>query len=371
MKNAPELRSQLLAWYDHAKRDLPWRGVKDPYAILVSEIMLQQTRVDTAIEYYKKFLKHFPTPKALASASIDSVLAVWAGLGYYRRARMLQSAARDIVEKHGGRVPADLELLRSLPGVGAYTAGAVASIAYNIPAAAVDGNVIRVLSRIVAFAGDPFTGVGRAKIDQLAFELAKNDGRAGDWTQSLMELGATVCLPTNPLCLICPVGAHCAARSRGLVEKIPPRKRRRATEAVQHTAAVVADGERYLFVKRGEEMINAGLYEFPTMEITDGAEPTSALGAFVKERTGVAIHVEATVARVRHTITFRRIDVDARGAWPAGGHPSGGALWLTPGDVARRGVTAATRKVINAIAKNTKATNPKSKKTKLNNKNSR
>ncbi|MBI3819156.1 MAG: A/G-specific adenine glycosylase [Planctomycetes bacterium] len=349
MKTPPDFRDELLAWYDREKRALPWRGTRDPYAILVSEIMLQQTRVDTAIDYYKKFMARFPDARALARAPADDVLSAWAGLGYYRRARMLHAAAREIVNNHGGAVPRDFDTIKSLPGIGVYTAGAIASIAFDMNVPAVDGNVIRVLSRILAFRGDPFVGPGRKMIDDVAASLARANERPRDWTQALMELGAVICAPQNPLCLLCPVRAKCAAQKSGLVLKIPPPKKRRASQKVRHAAAVVRRNRKYLFLKREIESINAGLYEFPTVECTNGVDVDSQLGTFVRESAGFEIEVHATVARIRHTITFHRIEVDARAANAVGGHPTARTAWLSSVEARERGVTAATRKILDVL----------------------
>lgn len=217
-------RASLLEWYDCHHRDLPWRRSRDPYAIWVSEIMLQQTRVAAVAERYQQFLERFPTVHVLASASEDEVLALWSGLGYYRRARMLHKAAQVVVSTAGGLMPKTAEDLRALPGVGAYTAAAIASIAYGEPMAVVDGNVERVLCR---FAGWNANGGHARKVEQLAARML-DERRPGDFNQALMELGSTVCLPRNPQCLACPIAPGCktrgehktAARARTLVREV-------------------------------------------------------------------------------------------------------------------------------------------------------
>ncbi|HEY6004891.1 MAG TPA: A/G-specific adenine glycosylase, partial [Anaeromyxobacter sp.] len=208
------LRRRLLAWWDAGHRKLPWRfpqRAADPYRVWLAEVMLQQTRVATVIPYYERFLERFPTLEALAAAREDDVLALWGGLGYYARGRNLAAAAREAMARHGG-LPASLEALRALPGFGPYTAGAVASIAFAIPAAAVDGNVARVLARLEAVRGDPSGKRFRARIDALARELVDRE-RPGDLNQALMELGATLCSRRAPACRRCPMAPLCAARA--------------------------------------------------------------------------------------------------------------------------------------------------------------
>jgi len=208
------LRAAVLRWYRRNRRDLPWRRTRDPYAIWVSEIMLQQTRVETVVPFYERFLKRFPTAGDLARAREADVLAAWSGLGYYRRARSLHAAAAVMVREHGGRVPEDLESLRALPGVGAYTAAAIASVAHGVPAAAVDGNVIRVLARIEGRQGRRDDPVLRREVEGMARRLAEGES-PGDWTQALMELGALVCVPRAPRCDACPAAARCLALRSG------------------------------------------------------------------------------------------------------------------------------------------------------------
>ncbi|MBC7172514.1 MAG: A/G-specific adenine glycosylase, partial [Polyangiaceae bacterium] len=208
------IRSALLEWFDRAQRDLPWRRTLDPYAIWVSEVMLQQTRVETVIPYYERFLTRFPTPAALAEAEEDAVLAAWSGLGYYRRARMLHAGAREVVATYGGAVPEAREARLALPGVGRYTAGAIGSIAFGKPEPIVDGNVARVLSRVRFIETPP----GRADTERRLWDEAERlvyGERPGALNQALMELGATVCTPSSPRCTECPIARACAARSKG------------------------------------------------------------------------------------------------------------------------------------------------------------
>lgn len=237
--DSPSLRRELLRWYAASKRDLPWRRTGDPYAILVSELMLQQTQVKTALPYYGRFLALFPGAAELAAAPEERVLAAWAGLGYYRRARFLHSAAKAIVA--GGAFPRTLEGIRALPGVGAYTAAAVGSIAFGLPAAVVDGNVVRVLSRLLALEADPTKGEGAAEVRRTADALL-DPRRPGDFNQALMELGAGLCSPTKPRCPQCPLRRRCAAFEAGRPEDYPRLPTRPAPRLVAKTALLLVQG---------------------------------------------------------------------------------------------------------------------------------
>lgn len=227
------LRRSLLAWYARHRRDLPWRRTRDPYAIWVSEIMLQQTRAAAVVERYTAFLKRFPTASSLAKADEQHVLAAWSGLGYYRRARMLHRAAQFVTAHRQGRLPQDSCALRELPGIGAYTAAAIASIAYNECVAAMDGNVERVLFRLQGWgeASGRAAGVIRRRMEALAAALI-DPARPGDWNQAMMELGATVCLPRNPLCAVCPLVSACKTRGEHKTLLRPPRARREIVHAL-------------------------------------------------------------------------------------------------------------------------------------------
>ena len=260
------LRAELLTFYDRRKRDLPWRRESDPYRILVSEIMLQQTRVDTVMEYYGAWLKQFPDLDALADAEEGAVLKAWEGLGYYRRARNLHAAARAVRDRWAGEVPSAAADLRDLPGVGEYTAGAVASIAFGEAVPAVDGNVRRVLARLydVAAPTAPW-------LRDTAAELVDPD-RPGDWNQAVMELGATVCTPRGPRCGDCPVAWACAARSAGTVAERPaPAPRRAPRKAVIALAVLRAPGGEVLLERRGEGGVLAGMWALPEREV-DGVD---------------------------------------------------------------------------------------------------
>jgi A/G-specific adenine glycosylase len=246
------LRKRLLAWYDRHQRDLPWRRDRDPYRVWLSEIMLQQTRVATVVDYYQSFLRRFPTVGKLAAARETSILAAWSGLGYYRRARMLHAAAKRIVKEHAGRFPANAERLRTLPGIGRYTAAAIASIAFGEPVAVVDGNVERILRRLL---GENLAG---ESLWQTAEELLSRR-RPGDFNQAMMELGATLCLPRQPMCLTCPVFELCATRGEleEAAKKAPQKKRE------IHYALDRRDGSVWLVKRPDQESLMPGMWELP------------------------------------------------------------------------------------------------------------
>ena len=267
----PEAVPLLMDWYYACRRDLPWRHTQDPYHILVSEIMLQQTRAETVKPYYARFLSELPTVQALAEASEDQILKLWEGLGYYSRVRNLQKAARAVMEKHGGTIPADFDKLLSLPGVGRYTAGAVGSIAFDLPVPAVDGNVLRVAARVMGEDGDVLADATRKRIEA-AIAPCVPSSHAGDFNQSLIELGALLCLPgDNAQCHDCPLQLLCAAKREDRVASLPVRivKTKRKFEDLTILVLRVTDGEgryRYVIRRRPEKGLLGGLYEFPNMQ---------------------------------------------------------------------------------------------------------
>ncbi len=296
----PALGRALADWFAATRRDLPWRRPEDradPWRELVSELMLQQTRVATAIPYYERFVARFPDPAALAAASEEEVLAAWKGLGYYSRARNLRRAAQEIVREHGGRVPSDFDALRALPGVGDYTAGAVRSIAFGIATPAVDGNVLRVLARHDGLADDVAAPATRRRIADRTQALSP-PGRAADFCEGLMELGATVCLPTAPLCPDCPWRATCRALADGRIEALPVKRPKPAPAVEERDALVVRAAGRVLLERRGKGLFE-GMWGFP-----DAADSADAFAA----RTGVRPDLAAArdAGRVEHVFTHRR-----------------------------------------------------------------
>ena len=309
MDDVIRVRSRLLAWYKRNARSLPWREKHDPYSILVSEVMLQQTRVDTVVRYYGPFLERFPTVESLAAAEPDEVLAYWSGLGYYRRARNLLAAARRVVEI--GRFPETSNGLRDLPGIGPYTAAAVASIAFGESTAVIDGNVERVLGRVLGLESSAKHSEGRSRIFQLANELLAPHA-AGDSNQALMELGATLCTPIRPACSTCPMSGSCVAERVGRPEDFPLRSRVGRGLKVRRVVAVVQRDDRYLLSRIADDSKQlAGLWEFPWVE--DG-KTLAAKAARLGERYGGQWELGRSLGRARHTITNRSLDLDIRTA---------------------------------------------------------
>lgn len=284
-------RQRLLRWYDGNARELPWRGATDPYAVWVSEIMCQQTRVDTVRAYYTRWLQRFPTVAALAAASEDDVMALWAGLGYYRRARSLHRAAAFVVAELEGRIPTTYAGLRELPGVGDYTAGAIASITCSEVVPAVDGNAVRVLSRLCLIDGDPTRAAFRNEVRAVAAALV-DPGRPGDFNQALMELGALVCTPRSPSCDACPLQDLCAAHRADTIASYPPRAARSEPRVQTTEALVIGDGERVWVEKAEGDGLLGGTWVFPTFP--EGALPEDFPAQYVGAFEHVFSHIRMT-----------------------------------------------------------------------------
>jgi A/G-specific adenine glycosylase len=302
-----KLRGALLRWYRRHRRDLPWRRTRDPWAIWVSEAMLQQTRVETVVPYYERFLRRFPDVGTLATADLEDVLGLWAGLGYYSRARNLHGAARQVMERFRGRIPGSAEALRTLPGVGRYTAGALASIAFDRPEPVVDGNVARVLARLHGIREDLDRPVVRARLWEEAGRLARGP-HPGDLNQALMELGARVCTPRAPGCAACPVAFACRARCAGETGSIPRPRRRAAARRVRAVAVLVARRGRVLAVRRAAAGLFGGLWELPGGEVGGRLAAGRVLRAILAERTGLALGEVVALGAVTHLLTHRRVE---------------------------------------------------------------
>ena len=336
MNKTQGIRRLLLRWFDGHKRDLPWRRTRDPYRIWVAEIMLQQTRVPTAIPYYHRFLRTFPSVKKLARARLNSVLRLWAGLGYYSRARHLHGAAKRIVRKHGGRFPHTLEEALALPGIGPYTARAILSIAYEQPLAVVDGNVARALTRLFKL---PAKDVNeRGQFQSLADELV-DPRRPGDFNQALMELGSTVCLPRIPRCADCPLEKLCAARQAGLERKLGLRRDKRARPTTTLNVLVARQNGRLLLVREPNGVFS-GLWHFPYSELRSPAGLARQLGAR-RPRYVETIEHEMTARNLVLKVYEARTERNGAGTLPA--------RWVRPREIERLGVGAATRKIAKAL----------------------
>jgi A/G-specific adenine glycosylase len=301
---AKRLRGRLLAWYDANRRDLPWRRSRDPYAIWISETMLQQTRVETVIPYYERFLARFPDVQTLADAPQEDVYSHWAGLGYYSRARNLHAAARAVSDDFGGQLPKDADSLRSLPGIGRYTAGAVASIAFDRPEAIVDGNVKRVLARLLGIREDVGSKDVAARIWEEAARLADGE-RPGDLNQALMELGALVCTPRSPSCSDCTVRRSCDARRVGDAADLPRKASKTRVRRVQGVAVRLERRGRVLAVKREAGGLLGGLWELPGGDLAPREKPMEGARRLLDERLGLtALHIRRA-GRVKHAFTHR------------------------------------------------------------------
>ena len=302
----------MLSWFAKRKRDLPWRRTKDSYRIWLSEIMLQQTRVAAVIPYYERFIENFPDVNALASAPTDHVLKSWSGLGYYSRAKNLQSAAKEIVARHSGEFPRTHEWALALPGIGRYTAAAVLSIAYDAPHAVLDGNVARVLARIFALRGDLRVPATWRQLEAAAQELLAMKS-PGDWNQSMMELGATVCTPKSPRCDECPVKKWCRARELGIAEKLPSPRKKRTPIDVTLAAAVLLDPRgRTLLIRQpgGDGALFSRMWQFPALEAIR-ADSGVAIAAYLKEKFQLmTLGSLLPLAIARHTVTFRNIRLE-------------------------------------------------------------
>lgn len=351
------IRRALLRHYDRHRRDLPWRGTADPYRVWVSEIMLQQTRADVVGPYYERWLERFPTLDALADAELDDVLHAWQGLGYYTRARNLHRAARLVRERHGGQVPRDPAALRALPGVGEYTAGAIASIAYGEPRPAVDGNVRRVLARLFDLA-DPSASALHSLADRLL-----DRRRAGDFNQALMDLGATVCTPRSPACDACPVARWCLARERGTQAERPAPKRRATVPSYDvGTAVLRARDGRLLLVRRPEDGLLGGMWAFPGEVARDGESVEGAAARAGRAASGLAtvgrgrplgsvVHVFSHRREVYHVFVFAVPVAGAEGAATRGGRVVGEerGVWVAPEELGRYALPAAQRRILGMV----------------------
>ncbi len=307
--NRTIVRRRLLDWYDAHRRRLPWRETSDPYAIWVSEVMLQQTQVATAIPYYHRFMERFPTPRHLAEADIQEVLKLWEGLGYYSRARNLHRAAAEVTSRYGGTVPDDPTLFQSLPGVGDYIAAAVMSIAFNRSIPVVDGNVKRVLSRLLEI-DMPVNRSGAHRTYRVPAETLICPHRPADFNQAIMELGALVCRPKHPACDTCPLADLCQARRHGTTASFPKRDARPKVPHRHVVIAVILKEEKMLVLQRPPEGLLGGLWEFPTVPADNGPMNHERLEAEILSETGLSVAVNRRLTRIRHAYTHFKLSGD-------------------------------------------------------------
>jgi A/G-specific adenine glycosylase len=336
------IRRKLLAWYDRAARDLPWRATRDPYAIWVSEIMLQQTRVETVIPYYERFLERFPNALALAEADEDAVLSHWSGLGYYRRARLLHAGVREVVAEYGGRVPEDAEARLALPGIGRYTAGAIGSIAFGREEPVVDGNVTRVLARLFRIDTPVGAAVTNKRLWDEAGRLVRGP-RPGDLNQALMELGATVCTAKQPRCDACPLSAQCEAFSHAEVDALPVPKPRKAPSRIDLAAVVATRGRgtnRQVWLLRSDRPLFGGLWGLPMVE----GNAREAL-----REAGLSAQLdEQPITKLEHVLTHRRLHVEVFRATAARGEETKTKRPFSTDEIDEVGVSTLTRKLLAA-----------------------
>lgn len=309
---AADFTPQLLAWFDQTKADLPWRTQPpDPYRVWLSEIMLQQTQIDTVIPYYHRFLDAFPDVHALAAAPLDAVLKLWEGLGYYSRARNLHKAAGVISQKFRGEFPSTAADLRALPGIGRYTAGAIASIAFDESASVLDGNVIRVFTRLLDMADDVTQTATKNRLWDVADDWVPSD-RPGDYNQALMELGQTICTPRNPVCDRCPVADFCAARRNGTHLARPVKAKKKPTPHYDVAAGIVYDGDGHMLIaQRPHDGLLGGLWEFPGGKQEPGETLPEALVRELQEELAITVAVGELFTVVKHAFTHFKITLHA------------------------------------------------------------
>ncbi|MGK7379989.1 A/G-specific adenine glycosylase [Planococcus sp. 1R117A] len=303
-----QFQKDLINWFAEEKRDLPWRRTSDPYQIWISEIMLQQTRVDTVIPYYKRFVEKFPTLQDLAEADEEILLKQWEGLGYYSRARNLQAGVKEVAEKYDGIVPASRKEISSLKGVGPYTAGAVLSIAYGIPEHAVDGNVMRVLSRILLIEEDIAKPKTRKIFEEAVTELISHEDPSS-FNQGLMELGALICTPTSPKCLLCPVREHCTAFHEGKQHELPTKTKAKKTKAVQYAMLAILYGKSVLMEKRPSTGLLANMWQFPMIELTEEVLPLEIEEQLSENFQGIVSNAEK-ITSFKHVFSHLTWNVD-------------------------------------------------------------
>ncbi|MBN2210638.1 MAG: A/G-specific adenine glycosylase [Sedimentisphaerales bacterium] len=351
-KNIPILQQSLLNWYAVHQRDLPWRRTRDPYAVWISEMMLQQTQVATVIPYYERWMKRFPNVVTLARARLQTVLKLWEGLGYYSRARHLHAAAKIIVADHRGQVPHRITDLRKLPGIGPYTAGAIASIAFDADEPVLDGNVTRVLCRMFRITTPPKDIHTQQKLWHLAHQLIPT-GKAGFFNQAMMDLGATICLSRKPLCEQCPWRTHCRARAKGEQNQLPVKTPARLLPHFDIAVGVVWKNGKILIGRRKPKGLLGGLWEFPGGKRKSHESLKACVIREIKEETGIDVEVNQPLITVKHAYSHFRITLHVFTCrWRAGrARPLDctAVKWVTPRQLDAYPFPRANLKVIEAL----------------------
>jgi len=356
-----DFRTALTAWFEAEKRDLPWRRDYTPYAVWISEIMAQQTQMDRVVPYFRRFMARFPDVAALAAADEDAVLVAWEGLGYYGRARHLHAAAKKIMAEYGGRLPEEPEAIRALPGIGDYTAAAIASIAFGVDVPVVDANVLRILARVADIDVPIKEPAGRAKAQALAERLLPK-GHARQWNQALMELGGLVCRPKKPQCPTCPVRECCQARHLGIVAERPVLAKAKDIIPLNVATGVLVQAGRIFIQKRLAKGAWANLWEFPGGRIEPGETPEAAAVRELREETGFETAVADKLAIIRHGYTSYRVTLHCfllrlpgltREARPPEPRLTAAqqSLWVVPAELARFAFPAGHRKLIDGLAR--------------------
>ena len=339
-------RRRLLAWFEKHARDLPWRRSRDPYRVWVSEVMLQQTQVATVKPYFERFIAAFPTVEALADADEQQVLRLWEGLGYYRRARGLHAAAKVVVAEYRGTLPREVSSLMQLPGIGRYTAGAIASIAFDKKAPILEANTFRLLTRLIAYRGDPTKAAGQRLLWQVAEEILPNK-QVARFNQALMELGSLVCTPQQPQCEACPVESHCAARRLGLEEELPRVTRKLDYMDVREAAVIVSKANRVLVRQCGPAERWAGLWDFPRFAL-DAEGPMFArkeIASKVRQQTGVTCTPRGVFHTLKHGVTRFRITLECYRAEYVTGRARSLVRWVRIPELAELPLSVTGRKI--------------------------
>lgn len=345
----PALRRALRKWFRYDARNLPWRETRNPYAIWVSEVMLQQTQIATVVPYYRRFLREFPSVTDLAHAPLERVLSVWSGMGYYRRARNLRRAAQVVVRDHGGRFPPNYQQARSLSGVGDYTARAVLSIAYNQPYAVLDGNVGRIVARLKAWKGNPDQQPFRHAV-QTELERLLSRRHPGDFNQAIMELGQTVCLPRAPRCPVCPLRKWCRGYQSRRPEAYPLPRPRRGTEPRYLAAAMIRRGSKVAMVHGLDEGLLDDLWNFPSAFGSSHAQAVRRLRGKLSSLFAGLVYVGQPVAELSHGITYRSIRVRVFPAYTSGKADGNAVRWIPLDHLAESAVSQLARKIAARLA---------------------
>jgi len=346
------LAKKVMHWFDEHARDLPWRQRRTPYRVWLSEMMLQQTQVETVIPYFRRFVTRFPSVKSLADASLDDVLKLWEGLGYYARARNLHRAAQKVSREMQGRFPRSVDGLMQLPGVGRYSAGAIASLAFGVDAPVLDGNVIRVLCRVFAIKQDPREPQTRQRLWSLAESLLPK-GHAAKFNEGLMELGATICTPHAPRCDVCPISTMCEAYRLGMQQELPVKRVRKVTPHYDVTAAVLRRNGRILIAQRPLDGMLGGLWEFPGGKRENGESLSECLSREMREELGIDVEVGRQITIVKHAYTHFRITLHAFECRLVSGKPQplgvAAFKWVRFSELDRYAFATTDRKIIVAI----------------------